>query len=456
MSRSGTLYVSLVGALAWSSTAIDAVLSALEAASFSAIHTSLRDIATAATALDAVSLFGIGFYIAQDLRRRDEFMKRSVHARYALVSCSALMSLVALAVSLALVAMIRSKLEEVTSTSTQTIVTDWNAHVSAHIAVWVISCASQIALYSSIWWNRGTPRVQSISVSGPRDSVLSEMQSAAYGKNIFTTKPTQPSSPLEALPSPTYSNRTSSQSVRSFRESLRHVVRPTTSRTALIGRHSFTRDTRSICSDAHSIENVVHSDGFDSWDTSSVSPQVRDAVMQTAPSRGTTLEAIPGSRCISPARALDGPFLPEIGEELTEEELAAPPRLMMDISRPPSPAVSEAHIHPLFRSESPVPPPAATPGTNILASPLSDQMIACPARPYNRMRSASHTTSPGVLVHAQSFQSLRGYAAGMDSPLRTPSPPGREMTPPIPDFIINPSPRSSSSVSRKVQLQHSS
>jgi hypothetical protein len=448
MSRN--LCVSLVGAVAWSSTAADTVLSALEAASFSATHTSLRDIATAATALNAVSLFGIGFYIFQDVRRWHGFMERSVHTRCALVACSAFMSLAALTVSLALVAMIKSKWQESTSTSSQTPVSNWNAQVSAHIAIWAVSCASQIALYSSIWWNRGTPCVQPVSVSGPRDSVLSEMQSAAYGRNIFTIKPTEPSSVLAAMPSPTYSNRTSSQS---FRESLRHVVRPATSRTTLLSRHSFSRDTRSIYSDAHSIENVSHSDGFDSWDTSSVSPQVRDAVMQAAPSRGTVLDSIPGSRSISPARALDGPFLPEIGEELAEEELVAPPKLMVDVSRPPSPAVSEAHIHPLFRSESPVPPPAATPGTNILASPLSDHMIACPARPYNRMRSLSHTSSPNVLVHAQSFQSLRGRAAGIDSTSRTPSPPGREMTPPIPDFIVNPSPRSSSSGSRRVHLQ---
>ncbi|KAF3003021.1 hypothetical protein E8E13_006358 [Curvularia kusanoi] len=275
-------------------------------------------------------------------------------------------------------------------------------------------------------------------------------------------KPATPSSPLAALPSPTFSTR-SSQSLKSFRESIRHVVRPVTSRTTLISRPSLNRDTRSIYSDAHSIENVSHTDGFDTWDTSSVSNQVRDAVLQTvnassvtsAPSKGTPLDSIPGSRSVTPARALDGPFLPEIDEELAEEELVAP-RMIPDLSRPPSPAVSEAHIHPLFRSESPIPPPEATPGTSIVASPLADQVIACPARPYMRMRSnsnlANSTTNPSPLGPAQS---LRGRALSQNAGSRTPSPPSREMTPPIPDFVLNSSPRSSLSGSRKVSLRSS-
>jgi hypothetical protein len=318
--------------------------------------------------------------------------------------------------------------------------------------VWVISCISQFALYSSSFWKRQTPKLQPITVSGPRDSVMSEMRSAAPSRDMFAMRPAQPSSPLAALPSPTFSTR-SSQSLKSFRESIRHAVRPVTSRTTLISRPSFNRDTRSIYSDAHSVDNVSHSDGFDSWDTSSVSNQARDAVLQTAPSKGTPLEPIPGSRSVTPARALDGPFLPEIDEELAEEELVAP-RMMADYSRSPSPAMSEAHIHPLFRSESPVPPPDATPGTSIIASPLADQVITCPARPYQRMRSNSNlrTTSPSPLAPAQS---IRGRTVSSHAGSRTPSPPSREMTPPIPDFVLNSSPRSSLSGSRRVNLQYS-
>ncbi|KAH6642634.1 hypothetical protein C7974DRAFT_106401 [Boeremia exigua] len=454
MVGSRKLYVSLLGALAWSSTAADTVISIIETSSLSTTQATLLHIAATASALDTVSLCCVGFYIVQDVRRRDGFMERSVSARRALVGVSVVLSLAALIISLVLIITIKSRRNEVISSSSAGPISNWDAVLVGHIIVWVISCLSQITLYSSNFWKRHTPKLQPITVSGPRDSVMSEMRTSTPSRNRFAMGPAQPASPLAALPSPTFSTR-SSQSLRSFRESLRHAVRPVTSRTALVSRPSFNRDTRSLYSDAHSIDNVSHSDGFDSWDTSSVSNQARDAMMQTAPSKGTHLEPIPGSRSVTPARALDGPFLPEIDEELAEEDLIAP-RMIPDISRPPSPAVSEAHIHPLFRTESPVPPPEATPGTSILASPLADQVIACPARPYMRMRSNSNlrnnTTSPSTPVPAHS---LRGRAMSANAGSRTPSPPSREMTPPIPDFVLNSSPRSSLSGSRKVSLRNS-
>jgi hypothetical protein len=210
---------------------------------------------------------------------------------------------------------------------------------------------------------------------------------------------------------------------------LHYVVRPVTSRTKLINRPSFNRDAHSVYSAGDS-SNISQSDGFETWDTS-------DAVVP-GPSRGTVLETIPGSRPASPARALDGPFsLPD-----AESDLVPPPKMVPDVSRPPSPATSEAHIHPLFRTESPTPPPAATPGTMIVASPLSNQMIACPSRPYSRMRSNSRAASPSPLVHSQSFQ---GRSSSPQRSSRSLSPPSREMTPPIPDFVLNSSPRSSMS-----------
>ncbi len=454
MVGSSKLYVTLLGALAWSSTATHTVISIVETASLSTTQGAVLHIAAAASALDAVSLCCIVFYVVQDVRRRDGFMERSAHARKALVGLSIILSCTALIVSLLLIIFVISKRSEVISSSSAGPISNWDGVLTGHIVAWVISCVSQMALYSSTLWRRHTPKLQPITVSGPRDSVMSEMRNTTPSRNMFAMKPTQPSSPLAALPSPTFSTH-SSQSLKSFRESIRHAVRPVTSRTTLISRPSLSRDTRSIYSDAHSIDNVSHSDGFDSWDTSSVSNQARDAVMQTAPSKGTPLEPIPGSRSVTPARALDGPFLPEIDEELVEEELVAP-RMIPDTSRPPSPAVSEAHIHPLFRTESPVPPPEATPGTSIVASPLSDQVIACPARPYMRMRSNSNlrnnTASPSPLVPSQS---VRGRAYSTHAGSRTPSPPSREMTPPIPDFVLNSSPRSSLSGSRKVSLRNS-
>jgi hypothetical protein len=444
MFHSRKFYLSLFGVVASSSTAAETVLCILDASTFSGTHESLRHIAAAATALNAVSLCCVGFYTYQHLRQRRDSTHRSTLSRLS-AGLSILLSCTALVITLILIILVKAKLEEVTQASLSGPVSNWSGQVSAQIAIWVVSCISQIVLYTSPYWRRQAPEVQDVIVSGPRDSVMSEIRNSPVRRNLYMMEPTQPSSPLAAaLPSsPTFSTR-SSHSLKSFRESLRHVVRPATSRTNLISRGSFTRDVRSIYSQSESFDNVSHSDGFDSWDTSSVSLQARDVVMQSAPSRGTTLDPIPGSRPTTPARALEGPFLTELPEE--DEELTPPPKMMHDISRPPSPAFSESHIHPLFRTESPVPPPEATPGTSILASPLSTQAISCPARSFNRMRSNSHLSQA---------QSVRGRTSSPHTSSRTPSPISRELTPPIPDYVLNSSPRSSMSGTRKVQLQYS-
>ncbi|EDU46372.1 hypothetical protein PtrSN002B_004112 [Pyrenophora tritici-repentis] len=467
MLQSRKFYLALFGAVAWSSTAADSILSLLEAASFSSTQSSLVNIAAVAGTFDVVSFCCIGLYTVHHVGSIRGALERSGQARNILVSIIVFVSGAALLVTLVLIIMIKSRWAEVTAGPTAAPVYNWDSHVSGQIASWVISCVSQLALYSSPFWNDKAPNVQTVVTSGPRDSVMSEFRSSRPDK-LNLEEPTRPLTPpsgayqrpesMTALPSPTFSTR-SSQSLRSFRESLRHVVRPVTSRTTLISQKSFTREApNSIYSNRQSLETISQSDGFDSWDTSSVSLPARESVLQqTAPYRTTTLEPIPGSRPNSPARALDGPFLSELPEE-EDEDLAPPPKMMPDISRPPSPAVSEAHIHPLFRSESPsgLPPPAATPGTSILASPLSTEAIACPSRMFNRMRSnsgRSQATGAPSIRQARSF--IRDPGASIRSMSRSPSPPSRAITPPIPDFVLNSSPRSSTSGSRKVSLRHS-
>lgn len=443
-------YISLVGVVAWSSTAAVIVFSILEAASLTNTSIPLVPIAAASSALNVLSLCCIGFYIYHDAWRTRGTANRSVQATRLLVGASLLISAMALVVSLVFIIMIKSRWKEIMATSPVAPISDWSGLVTGQIALWSVACFSQIVLYLSRFWRPKAPKVQPVTVSGPRDSVMSEFRPTRPG-NLYLPEQPQPVTSLGTLPSPTFSTR-SSHSLRSFQDSLRHVVRPVTSRTTLISRASSSRDARSLYSNRQSVDNVSHSDPFDSWDTSSVSLQARDVVMQTAPTKGTNLEPIPGSRPASPARALDGPFLSGLPEEEVEE-LAPPPRMMPDISRPPSPAVSEAHIHPLFRTATPEPSPVVTPGTNILASPLANQAITCSAPTFSRMRSNSRAASPSRIVHARSF--TRDRATSLPSHSRSPSPPSREMTPPIPDFILNSSPRSSMSGSRKVQLQYS-
>lgn len=457
MFRSRRLYLSLLGVAALSTTSADLVFSVLDVASLLVGKVSYVSLPIAATTLDVVAICCVGVFSTQYAWRRDGIIHGSVIARRILTGICILLSVPALVVSIVSIVTIKNRKEEVTAATSRAPISNWDGYLIAHIIVWASACATQIILYSIPLWNKPVDfPLGSVSQSGPRDSVMSEVRHSNNTGNLYMLEPTQPASPLAGLPSPTFSAR-SSQSLKSWRDSLHQVVRPVTSRTKLINRPSFTRDARSMYSDSQSIDNMSTQDAFDTWDTSSVDPQSAAAVMQSAPSRGTALEPIPGSRPASPARPLDGPF-PQSDEPDDDfsRALSPPPVLRPDTSRPPSPAVSEAHIHPLFRTESPIPPPEITSGTNITASPLATQMIPCPQRPYARMRSHSNSRgaspTPPTLMHSQSFD--RSRAMSPNRSLRSPSPPSREMTPPIPDFVLNSSPRSSLSNNRKkVNLQ---
>lgn len=448
MFQSRRVYLSLLGVVALLATTSCSVLSIVDAAALSQRRVTFSGLPIAASTLGFLSLSCVATFSYFYIWRKDGVQNPSSRRRKSLILICILLSSSSLVLSLAMLITIKRRLPEVTTAGTgSSLIGDWNGYLAAQFAIWTITCLAQACLYSVPLWNTPQPTLISIPYSAPRDSVMSEARTSHQTTtNLYVLEPTQPSSPLAPLHSPTLSIR-SSQSLRSWRDSLHQVVRPVTSRSRLINRPSSSRDSHSVYSDANSVENASQADGFESWDTSSVSISTKDAVMLVAPSRGTVLETIPGSRPVSPARALDGPF-PADANGHGEDPLTPPPKLLPDTSRPPSPAVSEAHIHPLFRTESPVPPPEVlTPSTNVLASPLSTHMIACPPRPYSRMRSSSQrsgsrTASPSLLQRSS----------------RSPSPPSRELTPPIPDFVLRDEARPRSSTSgtggrRKVNLQ---
>lgn len=130
---------------------------------------------------------------------------------------------------------------------------------------------------------------------------------------------------------------------------------------------------------------------------------------------------------------------------------------------------SESHIHPLFRSDSPTPPPAVSAGTVVTAAPLAGKVISNrqSIRSLNRMRSGSLPTVASPLSRQGSFDDF-GRRAGADRSsdpeLRedgeeetedTASETERKMTPPIPDWILSAGARTSLSGyhSRKVRIE---
>ena len=211
-----------------------------------------------------------------------------------------------------------------------------------------------------------------------------------------------------------------SDPMSSLRSSISDAIRPGSSSRPgssrrLLGRQqSYPRDSRACSLDSANRHRVSQDESFDSWDTSGVNHQIRETVLQSsALVKVTALEPIPGSRSPSPAKALEGPFFEH---QLPPSPTTASPPQSPLIERPQSPlptfsrptmrqrsasSNSEDHIHPLFRSSSPLPPPSPTPGTNVTAAPFAGQFIN--GRTLSRMRSGSLPSSPSPLVQTNSF-----------------------------------------------------
>ncbi|KAI9653430.1 MAG: hypothetical protein M1829_001307 [Trizodia sp. TS-e1964] len=246
----------------------------------------------------------------------------------------------------------------------------------------------------------------------PRPTNLPAFRPAMRENNLPAGQP----SPADQPHSSPVLSTTSSDPISSLRSSLSQAIRPMNSRTKLLNRQpSFARNSGSSSLDAGLREPESPGDAFDNWDiTSTVGFQARRALIHphyVAESVG--LETIPASRPDSPAHPLDGPFSSHNHSEVS-------------ISEEFFPFPDEAHLHPLFRTHSPTPPPKALPGTVVTASPLAGQTIA---RIPSRNRSESLPS-----------RSAHSYA---DGPTRTSTPPSREITPPIPDFILSAGQRSS-------------
>ncbi|RBQ76353.1 hypothetical protein VDGD_09771 [Verticillium dahliae] len=236
------------------------------------------------------------------------------------------------------------------------------------------------------------------------------------------------------------SGRSATETMSSFRSCLSHVVRPVTSKTRLLS----TREKYRHSTDSHSIRE----DSFDSWDTSTVDLHNRMTVLGTAspvtPPR--LLETIPASpttsRSTSPGFPLDLVPPPRVRRRSRSFSPARRPQS----NSPELEGPGEANIHPLFRSDSPVPPPNVTPGTVVVASPNAGQVIS-DRKSVRRMRGSSLANGQSPLSHQSSFEFLPSSSVNeqdeVEEQSEIESPSERKMTPPIPEWILTAGSRSS-------------
>ncbi|KAI1265164.1 hypothetical protein F5Y18DRAFT_60398 [Xylariaceae sp. FL1019] len=246
----------------------------------------------------------------------------------------------------------------------------------------------------------------------------------------------------------TSGGRSTAETVSSMTGSVASTVRPMGSKTRLLSTSSRTaRRPGSLDSNAYREQNSIAEDvseGFDSWDTSSVDPHNRLMVLETSssPNRPRFLETIPASPTPSRSPSPGFPLDLEPPSRVRRGRSNSPvPRAPRERTLTPQASESELHIHPLFRSDSPV-PPATSPGTVLVAAPNAGQFIT--GKSITRMRSGSLPSSPSPLSRQGSYDSFRKTPSPYDDGLR-PEEVGeeRKMTPPIPEWVLTAGSKSS-------------
>lgn len=313
----------------------------------------------------------------------------------------------------------------------------------AGLGVWTVALVTQAILYTLVFW----PKSQQVDQAPAQELTQRSSPGRSVKRRLSDlTSLTPPSSPpyiysTSEPPSPKLSSHSLTPK-SSFTNSVNQVVRPMTSKTKLLLRqNSFPRDSSSLQrSRETSLEALRQDDGFETWDTSGVE-EIEEGQFLPRAVRArleTRLETIPGSRPVSPANPLDGPF-PDTQDDVRLPDSPAQTPVhspssetsSLRFSRPatrPDSSAGQAHIHPLFRSESPVPAPVASAGTVITASPFAGRIVtpdhhAYPPRRLNSVQSF-RAESPSPLSPSRSrngsFRSIYAHQSQVEKRCGTP------------------------------------
>ncbi|RDL39314.1 Uncharacterized protein BP5553_03654 [Venustampulla echinocandica] len=417
--------------------------------------TNTRIAAIVASALGGISvLFLLMLLIRQTRYRNGAHVQDFGHGRqhtYLLAGFSGTLGIASAVASALLLSMMRNRIGSIPK---RTIASSTERLVSGGFGVWAVALLSQalfviclVIIQRKDFQQQIQPyRVESEGEKFPQVQGLAGPQSENTHPN--TGHRGQSSMESKNASSPSVRSRAGSDTISSFRSSLSHVVRPITSKTRLI-QTGYKSPHRPTSIDSGPRDSSTE-DSFDSWDTSTVDAQSRQAVESASPIPQRFLETIPasptGSRSPSPGFPLDLEP-PKTRNRSRSYSPSSNHREIFRHSRTASPAgsMTEAHIHPLFRTDSPTPPPSTTPGTVVTAAPNAGQLISDrqSIRTIHRMRSGSLPASP--LAHSDSFDSASSIdpATNGEELERKTANGERTLTPPIPDFILNGGPRNS-------------
>ena len=359
---------------------------------------SARSLPAAALVFELVGVLALCTYACVRLRRATAFKYRSA-SRLLFFSALAL-SFIGMVISIGALAQASTKLKVTGSTHNAT---HLHRVLGASYVFWTFALAAQVIFYWLSWFSP-------YAMPSPPGSATTEQTTSTFDDlkpqtpmALANLRPGSPSPSPASQPLPT--SRQSSRAPR-IRDSIQQrIIQPVSSRTRLIRQSSFQSEKPSYQEEPAPITDMAD-DGFDRWE---IDPERADV---ESPPRAH-LPPIPGSRPVSPAKPLDGPFPNYIPAEHASPRqdqdpmFTSPPKRYTSPSRVPgsirsrsSSVNGQAHIHPLFRTDSPNPPPVASPGTIVTASPWGGQIISDPERAQGFVsRPSSRTSNRSARFH---------------------------------------------------------
>ncbi|KAL7923897.1 hypothetical protein ACQKWADRAFT_288188 [Trichoderma austrokoningii] len=269
------------------------------------------------------------------------------------------------------------------------------------------------------------------------------LKTIRYSQTMPITEETNHAPQLESKGNRSRSNsadcKSMAETVASSVTYVSHSIRSVSSKSKM---RSSKERSRSMSVDSTANRSTMGDDAFDSWDTSTVDVHNREAVMEiSTPTQGKPrgLETIPASpvasRSPSPQSFVE--LEPPRIQTRRRSRSYSPVSVRRELRDLPGANSSEAHIHPLFRSDSPDPHPFATPGTVVMAAPDAGRVLSRQSSnlSLNRLRSDSLPIAPPNLNRGDSFdsRSLRMYRSELD--LSEPAQGDMDMAPPAPEWL---------------------
>lgn len=321
-----------------------------------------------------------------------------------------------------------------------------------------VAFATQLAFlvvhYISSRIHRMDERYSLHTEEGASQSAQPHIKSIPYHHTVASEmKDRRDNPPMDTRTPPGSSDGRSAADTRSSIGSSFSRTRSVSSRTHLLaGSQRTSRRPPSLDFSIFREQRLSKEDSFDSWDTSMVDPQNRQTVLETSPPASRVLEPIPASPTTSRSPSPGTPFgleplqPPKIARRSRSFSPSTPSRQSLRPTFTQHTTVSESHIHPLFRSDSPTPPPIATPGTVVVAAPNGGQLIISDRgsiRTLNRMRSATSFATSSPLAQQTSFESFqatrkfdRSSSGLREEPEESVTDTERKLTPPIPEWVM--------------------